>query len=109
MVGRLMTTTTHTLSTDTALRLLANQQRRTILRHVTDGNGTTTVDQLIDSLLTDTSPSADRGATRDRMATSLHHVHLPMLQEAGVIEYDPHRETIQYHSIALVEDILQVC
>lgn len=104
-----MTSTTQTLATDTALRLLANQQRRRVLRHVTDGNGTTTVDQLIDSLLTGTSPSADRGATRDRLAISLHHVHLPMLQEAGVIEYDSHRETIQYHSIDLVEEILRVC
>ena len=109
MVGRLMTTTTRTLSTDTALRLLADQQRRRVLRHVADGNGTTTADQLVDSLFTDTSPLVDQGPTRDQLAINLHHIHLPMLEEAGVIEYPPESEAIQYRSIDIVEELLQVC
>ena len=109
MVGRLMTTTTRTLTTDTALRLLADQQRRKVLRHVADGNGTTTADQLVDSLFTDTSPLVDQGPTRDQLAINLHHIHLPMLEEAGVIEYPPESEAIQYRSIDIVEELLQVC
>jgi DNA-binding transcriptional ArsR family regulator len=104
-----MTTTTRTLSTDTALRLLADQQRRRVLRHVADGNGTTTADQLVDSLFTDTSPLVDQGPTRDQLAINLHHIHLPMLEEAGVIEYPPESEAIQYRSIDIVEELLQVC
>jgi len=109
MVGRLMTTTTRTLSTDTALRLLADQQRRKVLRHVADGNGTTTADQLVDSIFTDTPPSVDQGTTRDQFAINLHHVHLPMLEEAGAIEYGSESEAIQYRSIDIVEELLQVC
>jgi DNA-binding transcriptional ArsR family regulator len=109
MVGQLMTTTTRTLSTDTALRLLADQQRRRVLRLVANGNGTTTADQLVDSLRTNTSRSGNQGTTRDQLAIALHHVRLSMLKEAGVIEYAPESETIQYHSIDIVEELLQVC
>ncbi|MCY4732799.1 hypothetical protein KY092_19880 [Natronomonas gomsonensis] len=33
--------------------------------------------------------------------------HLPLLQEAGVIEYDPQRETIRYHATDIVEELLK--
>lgn len=104
-----MTPATRTLSTGSALRLLADQQRRKVLRHMADGNGTTTADQLVDSLSTDTTPPVDQSTTRDQLAIDLHHVHLPVLEEAGVIECAPESETIQYYSIDIVEELLQLC
>lgn len=41
----------------------------------------------------DAHPSDDE--TRDRVAVSLHHVHLPLLDEFGVLEYDTERREIE--------------
>jgi len=109
MVGRLMPSITQTTETDTACRLLADQQRRKVRRHVAGSEGTATVDQPVDSLPTDSPPSADRGATRDRLSTTFHTVHLPMFREAGDSRYDPDRETIRYDSIDPVEEVLRAC
>ena len=109
MVRQNMTAPPQQLSTDTAFELLAHEQRRRALRHVVDEDGHTTVDQLVDALLTDTSPSVDPKTAREQLEIRLHHTHLPLLQEAGVIEYDPQRETIRYHATDIVEELLKQC
>jgi hypothetical protein len=111
-----MPSITQTTETDTACHLLADQQRRKVRRHVAGSEGTATVDQPVDSLdqpvdslPTDSPPSADRGATRDRLSTTFHTVHLPMFREAGDSRYDPDRERIRYDSIDPVEEVLRAC
>lgn len=109
MVGQNMTSTPEPLSTDTAFELLADEQRRRALRLVAEEDGPLTVDQLVDALLADTAHSADSDTTRDQLEISLHHTHLPKLHDAGVIEYDPQRETIRYHAPDIVEELLEQC
>jgi DNA-binding transcriptional ArsR family regulator len=81
------------IATETALELLTNQQRRQILRRVADAPDGTTVDQLTqhlggaDSLRSDGNGSAE--------GIELHHVHLPKLREASVIEYDTDRGSVR--------------
>jgi hypothetical protein len=74
MVRQNMTAPPQQLSTDTAFELLAHEQRRRALRHVVDEDGHTTVDQLVDALLTDTSPSVDPETAREQLEIRLHHL-----------------------------------
>lgn len=90
-----MTDPPQDVTTEAALRLLTKQRRRQILRRVADTPDGTTVDQLKDGLgRADTRNSAGTRTPGDR-AIELHHVHLPMLQEANVIAYDADRGTVQ--------------
>ena len=76
------------ISTETALRLLTKQQRRQILRRVADTPDGTTVDQLTKHLREADSPPPDGDGSVEHRNIELHHVHLPNLQDADVIEYD---------------------
>lgn len=82
------------MSTETALRLLHKRQRRRVLRRVAGATDGTTVDQLERSLDGPRSTSPDRSRGNDRRGLELHHVHLPMLREADVIEYDTERRLV---------------
>lgn len=101
-------TVTQAISTDKALELLADRQRRRVLHHLVDSNGPATIDQLIEAV---SNKSSSRGPNdlRKLITVNLHHIHLPKLQEAGLIEMDTQSETIRYNPDQQVEDILQVC
>ncbi|WP_251343795.1 DUF7344 domain-containing protein [Haloplanus halophilus] len=81
------------ISTETALRLLAKQQRRRILRRIAESPDPTTVDQLA-THLGDAEATRTDNRTHDDRVVSLHHVHLPMLAEAGVITYDASQRVV---------------
>lgn len=104
-----MTRATTTISTDTALQVLADRQRRMVLRSLIEADGTATVDRLARGLEGDASSRAGRDAPRDRHRLQLHHAHLPKLQEAGLVEYEPGDETVRYRPSDLVEELLETC
>lgn len=79
------------ISLETALRLLTNQQRRRIIRRVADTPDGTTVDHLT----TQPGVAPDGNGSVAGLAVELHHVHVPMLQDANVIEYDDSREVVR--------------
>lgn len=97
------------ITTDTALRLLGSQQRRKVLRHLIEADGHVPLDRLVEVLVAGAFPSTDGEAARDHVALTLHHADLPMLQEAGVVEFDPRRETVRYHPTDRVEEVLEMC
>lgn len=82
------------IPTDTVLRLLADRQRRQVLRRIAETDDGTTVrrlgEQLGDSKSRDPTSNGDADA-----GISLRHVHLPKLREADVIEYDPRGERVR--------------
>lgn len=43
----------------------------------------------------DTSVDEVSAEQRKRAATSLHHVHLPKLADNGIVDYDPHGNTVE--------------
>jgi len=94
MVGLLMTNSEQRIATETALELLTNQQRQQILRQVADTPDGTTVDQLTQHLRGADSLQPDGNGSVDHRGIELHHIHLPKLQEANVIEYDTDHGTV---------------
>jgi hypothetical protein len=95
MVGLQMSNSEQRISTETALRLLIKQQRRQILRRVADAPGATTVDQLIRHPEGMDSQQPEESGSVERRDLELHHVHLPILQDANVIEYDANQGTVR--------------
>lgn len=85
------------LSIDATLALLSNFDRRCILSYLTDqSDGCATVDELVDYLV---ARKAERSGTRpshDHVLTTLHHVHVPKLADAGVVEYDARSQEIRH-------------
>lgn len=76
---------------DALFRALANECRRELVS-VLERRATSHVD--VETLA---HQLAATGAVDDRTAvTELHHVHLPMLDEAGVLEYDHERGVVEY-------------
>lgn len=92
-------------SLDEVFTLLANQRRRYVLYYLfTRSEGVATIDELANAISTLERRSAE---AQTQVRTSLHHAHLPKLEEAGVIEYDLRSETIRYWGQPAVEEWLE--
>lgn len=84
-------------SLDEIFELLANQQRRYVLYHLREvTGGVTTMEELAENVVALQDQSGPPDGPRGPVLTSLRHVHLPKLQDAGVLEYDPRSEAIRY-------------
>lgn len=93
----------------TALDAISNVRRHRILRCLRDGDGTAAVDDLVTTLTNDyRSPrqnSTDRAGPDAETAEApmnertlrirLHHVDLPALADAGLVEYDSERRRVR--------------
>lgn len=72
-------------------RALANKYRRAVVRSLDETHTPIPRDALATYVAKEVFPKrsgADFIAFRDRLLLKLHHVHLPMLAKAGVIELD---------------------
>jgi len=93
---------------DDHLRLLADRHRRILLDQLRE-DPVTTRDDLADVLRrvdSDSESDTDGETRRRRFAVELHHIHLPALADAGVIEYDPDDGTVVYRPDERVERLL---
>lgn len=89
------------LSIDATLELLADRERRAVLGYLMDDpRGTATVSELADHLAEmraeEAGDEADPEEAGDEATTTLHHVHLPKLADAGVVEYDDRSGEVRY-------------
>ena len=78
---------------DIVFDALASEHRRRIVRYferVPRENAT--VDDLVDDAVATDGALGDRG----RIALRLHHVALPKLARAGILEYDSERRRVRY-------------
>lgn len=76
------------LSEDEYYRLLSDERRRTVLRALTDVERPIAVGELAREVAErETDGGASVSAVRG-VETDLHHVHLPMLDDHGIVEYD---------------------
>lgn len=95
-------------SLDESLHLVADRYRRRILHHLRNGSeGETEISDLVDRVLTAESTSEEnQPLDREQVAIELRHVHLPMLEDYGIMEYDAKMGTIRYLSNEQVETVL---
>lgn len=92
-----------TLTADQIFRLLRNERRRTVLRHLRREGGTVHVRDLAEQAAArehDTPVRALTSAERERVSVSLYHSHLPKLDDAGVVEYDRDRDVVERTPLA---------
>ena len=83
-----------TLSTAAVHELLAHRRRHAIVRILEDVYDPLPCSDLVELIVESTceSPTAD---DRYGVLVELHHNHLPRLDDAAVIDYDPHHRTIR--------------
>ena len=88
---------------DTVFELLRDRERRSVVAHLLEENGqTATVPELANRC----RQEAEGSASTDSVVMRLHHTHLPKLEGAGVVEYDPRSKTVRYRGDALLETFL---
>ena len=77
------------LTTEERHRLLSNERRRTVLRVLEHEAEATTLAALATAVAA-AEPDVDRSDSTvdDAVQIELHHVHLPMLDCAGLVDYD---------------------
>ena len=99
-----LTTEESDVSLDSILTVLADERRRLIIRYFeTASNGVTTREELAEYVSTTSPDEQDREKTKTR----LHHVSLPKLDSAGLIEYDSRSTTVRYDPQPEVDALLK--
>ncbi|WP_247001066.1 DUF7344 domain-containing protein [Halosolutus gelatinilyticus] len=97
-----------TVSTETALRVVADPCRRSILSQLIDSEETVvTIDTLVDRISPENPPPKTTGTHADPLLIDVHHIHLPKLEDANLIEYDPRTKMIRYTPNERVERVLR--
>lgn len=72
--------------------LLANNRRRNLLHYLAGRAGSVSIGELAEQLaIWEDAPTYDQ---YERILTSLYHIHLPKLAEAGIIDYEIEQETV---------------
>lgn len=92
-------------------RLLAHAYRRQLLAALVATDGSVTVRDVRNEIVTrETAASLADVPAADvkRISLSLRHVHVPMLADADVIDYDPNRGVIEAADLEAVRPLLSV-
>ncbi|THE63365.1 hypothetical protein D8Y22_18905 [Salinadaptatus halalkaliphilus] len=102
-----------TPSLDLVFNLLSNRRRRYTLYFLYDRpDGVATLEELTDHVVgLETQIGETGGASTDEqieeVRVELQHVHLPKLEDAGVLETDQRSETVRYWTQPSLEEWLE--
>lgn len=92
---------------DDIYELLASARRREIVAFLATRPGDTVhFDDLVAVVVAAECPDSGPGTHRGRITADVYHVHLPKLDGAGVVSYDPEAETVEYHGSERLESLL---
>jgi len=89
---------------DRRLALLAQSERRAIIRYLRESEADTVPVGEIARHLRKSDATRDG---RDEIAIELHHNHLPSLAAASVLDFDSSSEAVRYNGDELVEALLE--
>ncbi len=95
------------LTQDTVFSVLSNERRRQVLRYLHEDGEGSTIRELSQQLAAWENGVPTEVVTykqRKRVYTSLHQTHLPALADAGVVDYDRDRGTVELTARAAVLD-----
>jgi DNA-binding transcriptional ArsR family regulator len=77
---------------------LADERRRRVVRLLADADGALTIEDLAEGLVRigdGRSDGIEDEAAVTRLRTSLYHVHVPKLSEAGIVRFSPERRRVR--------------
>lgn len=98
----------HEISVETALDLVADDERRRVLAGLLDHpDDVVSVQELADQMPV-LSPGGAVATETDRSRAKLKHQILPRLDDANVVEYDWRSETVRYHPNDRLERLFEV-
>ena len=96
------------LSIDAILELLSERERRKLLGYLIESEGdTATVEELLDRLVEDEADRTGEIPNRARFKTSLYHIHLPKLADAGILDYDSRSREVRYYGNRKLEEWIE--
>ncbi|WP_435347330.1 DUF7344 domain-containing protein [Haloarchaeobius sp. HRN-SO-5] len=78
------------VATDDRHRVLANERRRVVLEVLVDWR----TPMKLEDLATEVASRERQSGTVDDVKISLHHAHLPLLDDVGAVEYDRDRNRV---------------
>ena len=91
------------LARDTLFELLKNQRRRDALHFLKENDGWATLSDMAEHIAAKENDLPIEGINskqRKRVYIGLYQCHLPKMADAGVVEYDKNRGTIQLNDLA---------
>jgi hypothetical protein len=91
------------LAKDTLFELLKNQRRRDALEYLKENDGWATLSDMAEHIAAKENDLPLEGINskqRKRVYIGLYQCHLPKMAEAGVVNYDKNRGTIQLNALA---------
>lgn len=96
---------------DELFSVLSNRRRRRVLYSLVDSEDAVVecsqlVRRLADGPVT-IGASEDDGSSEASVARDLYHVHLPRLEDAGIVEYDRRQGTVRYDGLPFREEWLE--
>lgn len=97
-------------SFDEVLDVISSPRRRSALYYLKDrADGTVSLDGLAERVREreSTIPATSTSVSTDEVKISLAHAHLPKLDTAGIVEYDPDDATVRYRANPALESCLE--
>lgn len=89
------TTPPSDVAVDDVFELLSDERRRLVLEHLLRRPSPVSVPEVVDHLVTAELNGHDQAEElSSRIAVSLHHIHLPKLAAADLIDYDRERREV---------------
>lgn len=87
--------------------VLGEKRRRYVLYHLDRQEEPTPLGQLVDQIAAwENDTTAEH---RNRVCTSLHHIHIPKLENAGVAAYDREANTVElFETVELLQPYLDI-
>lgn len=90
------------------LDLLSSKRRRVLLELLVTSDTDIHSLESLATAITQTEQQSDLGARpARRVCLFLHHVHLPKLEDAGIVEYDAARKRVEYLGGRQTEQLLE--
>lgn len=91
---------------DRVFEALADQRRRSIVHYLSQQEeASADIEELVS--VAGRVEESDDEDVHETLAIDLYHRHLPMLADAGIVEFDPLSQDVRYRGHDLVEEVFE--